>query len=73
MTWLRDLFTDANGDADETVVYAISGISVFLWLQIYDVVVLQHAFSAQGFGVGFGAITAGIFAGYGLKSKLERK
>lgn len=71
--WLKDLLTDANGDADETVLYAFLGIMTFVWMQVYDVIYLKHAFNPQGFGVGMGAILAGVFAGYGAKSKLERK
>lgn len=71
--WLQDLFTDQNGDADETVLYVISGIFTFLGLSVYDVVVLDHAFNAQSFGIGFGAIIAAGLSGYGLKAKLERR
>jgi hypothetical protein len=71
--WITDLFTDANGDADETIVYALLGILTFNCLAIYNVVVRHIAFDMQAYGVGFGAILAAVFAGYGIKSKLERK
>ncbi len=71
--WLHDLFLDANGDSDETVLYALSGIVTFNGLAIYHVVVKSLPFDMQAYGIGFGAILAGIFAGYGVKAKLERK
>lgn len=71
--WLLDLFLDANGDSDETVLYALAGIVTFNGLAIYHVVVKGLPFDMQAYGIGFGAILAGIFAGYGVKSKLERK
>ena len=70
--WLKDLFRDANNDSDETVVYAVLGILTYNGLAIYDVVALAHPFNAQNFGIGFGALLTGIFAGYGIKSKMER-
>ena len=71
--WLTDLFTDANADPDETVLYAISGVLTFNGLAIWNVVVKGVPFDMQAYGIGFGAILAGIFAGYGVKAKLERK
>lgn len=71
--WIKDLFFDANGDSDETVLYALFGILTFNGLAIYNVVAKSVPFDMQAYGIGFGAILAGVFAGYGLKSKLERK
>lgn len=71
--WLKDLFFDANNDSDETVLYALCGILTFNGLAIYNVVVKGIAFDMQSYGIGFGAILAAVFAGYGMKSKLERK
>ena len=71
--WLYDLFFDANGDSDETVLYALVGILTFNGLAIYNVVIKAVPFDMQAYGIGFGAILAGVFAGYGLKAKLERK
>lgn len=71
--WLKDLFFDANNDSDETVLYALSGILTFNGLAIYNVVAKSVPFDMQAYGIGFGAILAGVFAGYGIKSKLERK
>jgi hypothetical protein len=72
--WIIDLFRDANNDADETVLYALSGVLTYNGLAIYSVVAsATHAFDMQAYGIGFGAILAGIFAGYGLKAKMERK
>ena len=73
-SWLLDLFRDANNDSDETVLYALTGILTFNALAIYSVVMSPtHAFDMQAYGVGFGAILAGIFAGYGVKARLEFK
>lgn len=71
--WIKDLFFDANGDSDETVLYALLGILTFNGLAIWNVVVKAVPFDMQSYGIGFGAILAAVFAGYGLKSKLERK
>ncbi len=72
--WIIDLFRDQNSDADETVLYALSGVLTYNALAIYSVVAsTTHAFDMQAYGIGFGAILAGIFAGYGLKAKMERK
>ena len=71
--WLKDLFFDANNDSDETVLYALCGILTFNGLAIYNVVVKSVPFDMQAYGIGFGAVLAAVFAGYGIKSKLERK
>ena len=71
--WLEDLFFDANNDSDETVLYALCGILTFNGLAIYNVVVKSVPFDMQAYGIGFGAVLAAVFAGYGIKSKLERK
>jgi hypothetical protein len=72
--WLKNLFTDANGDSDETVLYAVLGIVMFNALALMSVLKSPtHAFDMQSYGIGFAAILAAVFAGYGIKSKLERK
>lgn len=72
--WFTDLFRDANGDADETVLYAMTGIIMFNALALISVLKSPtHAFDMQAYGIGFGAIVAAVFAGYGIKAKLERK
>lgn len=74
LEWFKELFTDANDDADETVIYAFLGILTFNGLAIYHVVMsVDHSFDMQAYGIGFGAILAAVFGGYGFKSKLERK
>jgi len=72
--WLKDLFTDSNGDSDETVLYAMLGIVMFNVLALLSVLKSPtHAFDMQAYGIGFGSILAAVFAGYGWKAKLERK
>lgn len=47
------------------------GINVFMFLELYNTVILEHAFNAQDFGIGFGAILAAGGAAIGFKSKTE--
>ena len=72
--WIAELFYDQNDDADETVLYAMIGIVMYNALALYSVVSSgTHDFDMQSYGIGFGAILAAVFGGYGIKAKLERK
>jgi hypothetical protein len=67
-TWVRQLFEDANGVPDEARVGAFILICCFAWNSVSSVMYsATHAFSAQDFGIGAGALAAGVGAWLGLR------
>ena len=72
--WFKNLLTDANGDADETVIYAFVGMFTYFGLTITSVIMsTDHHFDAASWGTGFAAIMVAVLGGYGAKARLERK
>lgn len=67
--WLRNLLTDHKGDADELPLYALLGVVCFLGLALYN----HDKFDPWTFGSGFGALIAGVYGGYGLRAKLDKR
>lgn len=78
MNIIRDLFTGIDGvtlDPARVIGYgsAIAGVGVFLFNSIWSV---THAgtFDAQSYGIGLGAVLAGVMAvgaGVGFKAHTE--
>ena len=60
MRFLVDLLTgDDNATYDMGRLLWAAGVAVYLWLSAYSVLHGEtHAFDAQGFGIGFGAVLA---------------
>lgn len=58
--WLKSLLTDPNGLWDDARVCAVLMVLAYIGLSGYDVVWLKQHFDMQQFGVGAGALSAGI-------------
>lgn len=71
MSFLKQLFTDQNGQADEMATLAIIGFFVFLSLEVWTVY-QGKSFDPQAFGIGYGACLGAAAAGMGWKAKLEK-
>jgi hypothetical protein len=69
--FIRELFTDAAGRADEMATMCIVSALTYQGTLIYAVVWNHQAFDAQATGIGIGALIGGIAAGMGYKSKME--
>ena len=71
MNFIKQLFHDQNGQADEMATLAIAGFIVFL---VCEVVSVLHSgkFDPQAFGIGYGACMGAAAAGMGIKAKLEQ-
>lgn len=72
MSWITDCLTGLDGQTYD--VGRISGVTIMLsglGLSAYDVVWRGHPFSFQDFGVGAGALCAGIGALLKLKENSE--
>jgi hypothetical protein len=70
--WLKRLFTDKDGDADEMAVLVVAAVAVMLFCELYSVLyVKDFKFNPQEFGIGVGGLI-GIAAGaIGYKSSKE--
>lgn len=77
---MRQMFTGADGstfDPARVIGYgsALAGVSVFLFDSVWSVT-HSHTFDPQAYGIGFGAVCAGIMAigiGVGAKASTEPK
>jgi hypothetical protein len=67
MKWLRDLFTDNNGDADIVSSLGCLSVVVFLALSIYTTINTGD-FKYGEFGAAIGMMLAGLGGGYFAKS-----
>src|SRR5512135_93360 len=66
MNWINKLFCDANGVPDDARVAAFLLVLAFIGNSIYATVT-GHTFDAQQFGVGSGALAAGIGGWFGFR------
>ena len=66
-TWLLSVFEDANGVPDEARFCAVSLVITFIVLAGVDIIVHAHTFDMQAFGVGSGALSAGIGGWFKLR------
>lgn len=66
--WILGLFEDSNGVPDEARVGAMIIICIYCW-NSYQSVLLSaaHAFDMQAFGLGGGALAAGLGMWLGLR------
>ena len=71
MNFLKQLFTDSKGQADEMATLAILGFMVFLICELVSVL-NSGKFDPQAFGIGYGACLGAAAAGMGIKAKLEQ-
>jgi hypothetical protein len=70
--WLKRLFTDKDGDADEMALLTVCAVFVYLGLETYSVLyVKEFRFDPQSFGIGLAALIGAAAAGIGYKSSKE--
>ena len=67
LAWLSKLLADPAGLPDDGRVAAMLLVLAFIGLAGWNVIVLRHAFDMQQFGVGAGALTAGVGGWFGLR------
>ena len=68
IAWIAGIFEDAKGVPDEARIGAMLLIATFCGNSIASVVMsTSHAFDAQTFGIGSGALAAGLGAWLGLR------
>jgi hypothetical protein len=58
--WIKKMLEDSAGIPDEARVAAIMMVLSFIGLAGWDLIALGHAFNAQTFGIGAGALAAGV-------------
>ena len=70
MSWINRMFSDAEGIPDDARVAAFMIVMAFVGNSIFAVVMSPaHAFDAQQFGIGVGAMAAGIGVWFGQRGK----
>jgi hypothetical protein len=71
--WLKRLFTDKDGDADEMALLTVCAVLSYISLEIYSVIyVKDFRFEPQGFGTGLGVLIGAATAAIGFKSGQEK-
>ena len=70
---LLELIEGADGKLDEQSVLSIAGVSTFLGLITYSVVVLGKPFDPESFGIGFGAVMAATLGGMAYRESRRTK
>jgi hypothetical protein len=68
MDWIKRLFEDADGVPDDARIAAFLMVLAFCGNSITSVwLTTAHAFDAQQFGIGAGAISAGLGGWFGFR------
>ena len=71
MNWISRMFSDDAGMPDDARVAAFIIVLAFVGNSIFAVVMsATHAFDAQQFGIGVGAMAAGIGLWFGQRGKM---
>lgn len=71
MSWIGRMFSDDAGVPDDARVAAFLIVLTFAGNSVYAVVMsTTHAFDAQQFGIGVGAMAAGIGLWFGQRGRL---
>lgn len=66
--WITRMFSDATGEPDDARVAAFLIVLAFIFNAIYAVVAgKEHTFDAQQFGIGAGALAAGVGIWFGQR------
>jgi hypothetical protein len=60
---LSQFLQDSKGNWDEQALLSMVGVSTFLGLTIYSVVVLHQHFDFEAFGIGFGSTMGATLIG----------
>ena len=66
-TWLKSIFEDTNGVPDEARFCAVALVFAFIIFAGFDIIAHAHAFDMQAFGVGAGALSAGVGGWFKLR------
>ena len=70
MNWINRMFSDADGIPDDARVSAVMIVLAFVGNSIFAVVMSStHGFDAQQFGIGVGAMAAGLGLWFGQRGK----
>lgn len=72
MTFIKQLFTDAAGQADEMATLSVIAVLSYLGTGSWSVLVNHQAFDAQAWGMGLGALIGAAAAGMGYKAGKEK-
>jgi hypothetical protein len=68
MLWLKQMFSDANGMADDARIAAFLLVLAFIVNSNLSVYLSpEHNFDAEKFGIGAGALAAGIGVWFGAR------
>jgi hypothetical protein len=68
MKWLKRMFEDANGVPDDARVSAFLLVLGFICSSLYSVYI-GHEFKPQDWGIGAGALAAGIGGWFGFRKE----
>ena len=67
LAWISKLLADPAGLPDDGRVAAMLLVLGYLTLSGWNVIALHHAFDMQQFGVGAGALSAGVGGWFGFR------
>lgn len=68
MNWLKQLFADGNGVPDDARIAAFLIVLTYCGNSIFAVIRGEHhSFDMQAYGIGAGAMVAGVGALFGLR------
>ncbi len=65
--WLKSVLTDPNGLWDDARICAVLMVLAYIGLSGWDVIKLGQHFDMQQFGVGAGALSAGVGGWFKLR------
>lgn len=68
MNWFKKMFEDANGVPDDARVSAFLLVIGFIGSSLYSVYI-GHEFKPQDWGIGAGALAAGVGGWFGLRKE----
>ena len=66
-TWLKSLLSDAAGGLDDARLAAMLMVVAYIGLAGYDVIGAHRPFDMQQFGIGAGALSAGVGGWFKLR------
>lgn len=67
LNWLKSVFADTNGVPDEARVCAVAMVIAYIALAAFDVIYHDAKFDMQQFGIGAGALSAGVGGWFHLR------
>lgn len=67
IAWLSKLFSGADGIPDDARIAAFIMVLTYCGTTAYNVAIEHHAFDMQSFGIGAGALAAGVGVWFGQR------